>query len=92
MIISARAVSSVWLERCVDIAEVTGSNPVSPTQSAGEIDDPLCGGSFLIRPKIGRATISRSASGCEPPVRQSVKTPCERASERRSARMPEAFE
>ena len=27
-----RAVSSVGLERCVDIAEVTGSNPVPPTK------------------------------------------------------------
>jgi hypothetical protein len=27
----AWAVSSDWLERCVDIAEVIGSNPIPPT-------------------------------------------------------------
>ena len=31
-----------WLERCVDIAEVTGSNPVSPILDEGELCDSEC--------------------------------------------------
>lgn len=41
-----------WLERCVHIAEVTGSNPVSPTSFECPI---MCRAFFIImRDKLGQ--------------------------------------